>query len=101
MREDKLLVYPRGVNVDRFHPNRRNGILRDRYGADGDAVNLLYVGRVSKEKNLHVLAAAFTKVVKEGANVRLVVVGDGPYREEMEQAIAGTPVLFTGYVDGE
>jgi glycosyltransferase involved in cell wall biosynthesis len=34
-------------------------------------------------------------------NAVLVVVGDGPYREEMEQALNDYPVVFTGYVQGE
>jgi glycosyltransferase involved in cell wall biosynthesis len=64
-------------------------------------VKLLYVGRVSKEKNLEILVKAFRSLVQSGEKVNLFIVGDGPYREEMEQALTETPTIFMGYVEGE
>jgi glycosyltransferase involved in cell wall biosynthesis len=62
---------------------------------------LLYVGRVSKEKNLPLLVHAFRGLQETVNDVGLVIVGDGPYREEMQKALEGTPSLFTGYLEGE
>jgi glycosyltransferase involved in cell wall biosynthesis/predicted metal-dependent phosphoesterase TrpH len=97
---ERIRTFPRGVDSLRFHPSKRNGILDSsaigRYGT-----RLLYVGRISKEKNLDLLARAFKEFVKAHADVCLVVAGDGPYRQEMEKALSGTPCLFTGYVGGE
>jgi glycosyltransferase involved in cell wall biosynthesis len=64
-------------------------------------LKLLYVGRVSREKNLELLADAYRLLLDQDVNVRLVIVGDGPYRTEMEGRLSGCPVLFTGYLDGE
>jgi glycosyltransferase involved in cell wall biosynthesis len=61
----------------------------------------LYVGRVSREKGLELLVEAFKDLVSSGAPVALAVIGDGPYREEMEADLAGHPAMFTGYLDGE
>lgn len=97
---DKVRVYPRGVDVNRFHPAKRNGFFNKNFGL-GNEIKLLYVGRISKEKNLHVLEQAFAALHKERPEMRLILVGDGPYREAMETSLAGLPVVFTGYLDGE
>jgi len=68
------------------------------------------VGRVSKEKNLPILVQAFKTVVSslkqenDGAadpGIRLLVVGDGAYCEEMKDICDGYPVTFTGELHGE
>ena len=98
---EKIRVYPRGVDVVRFHPRNRNGILSERYGLHEDAVTFLYVGRVSKEKNLHLLSEAFQTLTAQGRHARLVIAGDGPYRKQMESDLADLPVLFTGCIEGD
>jgi glycosyltransferase involved in cell wall biosynthesis len=100
IKEEKIRVYPRGIDTDRFHPAKRNGFY-DKYALAGDAVKLLYVGRVSKEKNLPVLEAAFRALHARCPEAHLVIVGDGPYRESMQQNLAGLPVTFTGYLEGD
>lgn len=89
---NKLKLYPRGVDTDRFRPIAEK---------DKEVINLLYVGRISKEKNLHLLAKAYKKLSYENKDVILQVVGDGPYREEMFQYLKGTNVVFTGYKQGD
>ena len=96
----KIRIFPRGVDVQRFQPSKRNGILRDRYQIDAD-LKLLYVGRISKEKNLQLLAQAFMAISAVRPQVHLVVVGEGPYLEEMREVLAGYPCTFTGYLEGE
>ncbi|MGC8659294.1 MAG: glycosyltransferase [Desulfomonilaceae bacterium] len=95
----KLRITPRGVDKELFHPSRKNGSL-EKYCKNSEELKLLYVGRVSKEKNLEILVAAFKKLILHQTNVRLFVVGDGPYREEMEASLKDLPVVFTGYVKG-
>jgi glycosyltransferase involved in cell wall biosynthesis len=58
-------------------------------------VTALYVGRVSEEKNLRLLARLF----KSRSDVELMVVGDGPYRAEMESNLPGA--RFTGFLRGQ
>lgn len=97
---DKVRVYPRGIDIKRFHPSKRNGFYERNYRL-GKEVKLLYVGRISKEKNLDVLEQSFAALHKELGGVRLIVVGDGPYRAEMERNLKDAPAVFTGYLDGE
>jgi len=58
------------------------------------------VGRVSREKGLNVLAEAFRTVHAHRPDIRLVIVGDGPYLDEMRTQLAGLPAVFTGYLQG-
>ncbi len=97
--KDKIRVYPRGVDVDRFHPSKRNGCVSKYFGAVG-GTTMLYVGRVSKEKNLELLANAFKMLCAQHDNVRLLVVGDGPYKDEMRHVLESYPCAFPGYLDG-
>lgn len=97
---DKMKVYPRGVDVERFHPAKRNGFLETRYQLT-DGIKLLYVGRVSKEKNLELLGRVFKRLAETHDHLRLVVVGDGPYLDEMRREMSDTPCHFTGYLEGE
>ncbi len=96
----KIRTFPRGVDLYRFHPGKRNGILAARYQIT-ESLKLLYVGRVSKEKNLQLLARAFMIINEARPQTHLVVVGDGPYLEEMREVLAGYPCTFTGYLEGE
>ncbi|MDO9084090.1 MAG: glycosyltransferase [Humidesulfovibrio sp.] len=96
--EDKIVVHPRGVDAERFQPGRRNGFF-DTLGLARN-FKLIYVGRVSREKGLDVLAEAFRTVHAHRPDIRLVIVGDGPYLEEMRAQLDGLPAVFTGYLRG-
>jgi glycosyltransferase involved in cell wall biosynthesis len=96
----KLRLFPRGIDVDRFHPSKRNGYLKSQFHIQ-DVTTLLYVGRVSKEKNLHLLGEVFQEIYRNHPKIHLIIVGDGPYLEEMRLLMAGLPCTFTGYLTGE
>lgn len=93
----RIQVVGRGVETDLFCPGKRSESLRAAWGAEDKPV-LLYVGRISKEKNLPLLAEAFRTMQKEAV---LVIVGDGPYRKEMKQELRDTDCVFTGALHGE
>ncbi len=62
---------------------------------------LLYVGRISKEKNLDLLAEAYRTLRASMDQAHLVVVGDGPYLADMHQTLEGLPCTFTGVLKGD
>jgi glycosyltransferase involved in cell wall biosynthesis len=97
----KIRFYPRGIDIERFHPSKRNGIFQDRFHIRGSHIKLLYVGRVSREKNLPDLVEIFRRLIQMRSNIHLVIVGEGPYLAEMKSALEGLPVTFTGYLEGE
>jgi glycosyltransferase involved in cell wall biosynthesis len=95
----KITLYPRGIDIQRFHPAKRNGFLKHRLKIE-NAISLLYVGRISREKNLPLLVDVFKTLMSKHADLHLVLVGDGPWRSEMQQAMTGLPCTFTGYLKG-
>lgn len=64
---------------------------------------LLFVGRVGQEKNVDLLIEVMKKVVPAYPDVIQLVVGDGPYRPEMQKKVADQGLadhfVFTGYID--
>ncbi len=96
---EKIVTYPRGVDTDRFHPDKRNGFYR-RFAVQG-RTKLLYVGRISVEKGLDVLSDAFKKAAAIRDNLQLIVVGDGPYLKKMQRTLRNAPATFTGMLGGE
>jgi len=97
---EKIKGFPRGINIHQFNPNKKNGIFTSHYPIR-EQHKLLYVGRVSKEKNLPLLVDAFRTLIQSGVDSHLIIVGEGPYRQEMQQAMADLPCTFTGYLSGE
>jgi glycosyltransferase involved in cell wall biosynthesis len=91
-------VLRNGVDAERFHPGSRNEAVRAGIG-DG-RVLLLYAGRVGREKGLAALADGYRRLRQRRDDVHLVVVGDGPYRGEMERAL-GPTASFLGFLHGE
>jgi glycosyltransferase involved in cell wall biosynthesis len=67
-----------------------------------DEVVLLYLGRLSLEKNLGFLLSAFSKFQKDWANSRLVIVGgglEGEHLKDLAEKLGIYPyVIFTGWV---
>ena len=97
---EKIRVYPRGIDTELFNPDKRNGILNKLFSIK-DGLKFIYVGRVSKEKNLHLLGQAFRQLTLEGARAHLIVVGDGPFLRAMKAEMQDLPCYFTGYLGGE
>lgn len=91
-----LAIWSRGVDAALFHPSRRSDEWRKRIAGDAQRPIVLYVGRLSSEKNLRALVAARDMLTHAGAH--LVMVGDGPARRELEHELAGARVTFTGYL---
>ena len=96
----RIRPLPRWVDTEHFTPARRD------LGMWGSAalrgrLKLLYAGRVSREKNLALLAAAFKRLCAAGYRADLVIAGDGPFRRELQASLAGYPAVFLGFVDQE
>jgi glycosyltransferase involved in cell wall biosynthesis len=96
---DQIAQIPRGVDLTLFHPDRRDRDVLRRWGLVDRRV-VLYVGRLSKEKNLEALLDAFARVRATRPDVALLLVGDGPHAAAL--AALGSPdVVQTGALHGE
>jgi glycosyltransferase involved in cell wall biosynthesis len=100
---EHLRIWPRGVDTTLFQVERRDEALRAGWLKErtepGNKSILLYVGRVSWEKNLRLLVQAYQGM--DHSHCHLVIVGDGPAHEEVRHELQGLPVTFTGYLTGE
>ena len=96
---------PFGVDLRRFCPGRSEKnirFLRKKYGIDDKDKVLLYVGGMYKEKNLELLLEHFPEILRSAPDTKLLLVGDGPYRTELEMEAEskglGSNVRFAGQV---
>lgn len=88
---DGVALLPLGVELDTFHPRRRSQEVRHALGVGGpDEPLLIYTGRLDEERRPHDVVRAFLRV-PESLRAHLVMVGDGPLREELTRLAAETP----------
>jgi glycosyltransferase involved in cell wall biosynthesis len=97
---EKLKIFPRGLDTALFSPKRRDPAFWAKFGEANGAIRLLYVGRISKEKDLDVLAQAYRRLRDEGLAIQLYLVGDGPYLQALNSTLLPDAV-FTGYLRGK
>ncbi|MFN6338345.1 MAG: glycosyltransferase family 4 protein, partial [Cyanobacteriota bacterium] len=92
-------LWQRGVDTELFRPELRTAAMRRRlHGGPDDTGNLLlYIGRLSAEKQIE----RIRPVLEALPDTRLALVGDGPYRASLERLFEGTPTTFVGYLAGE
>lgn len=99
---ERIHKLPRGVDFRNFHPDKAGNGAWSRRGLPPGGIRLLYVGRISKEKNLDALADVFPALAENLPGLNLTLVGDGPYRAGLQARFADRPdVHFTGVVQGE
>jgi 1,2-diacylglycerol 3-alpha-glucosyltransferase len=95
-------VIPNGLDLTPYREDIQP-VDRSKFGFSTNDVISIYVGRLSPEKNLALLLRAFNGVAKTYEHVRLLVVGDGPEKENLEAQVKHmnieTKVFFTGMVD--
>jgi glycosyltransferase involved in cell wall biosynthesis len=92
----RVCVIPNGCDAATFHPDDR-AAARQALGMPADAVVLLYVGRLVAEKGLRELVEAVRQLAAQRRNLQLVLVGDGPLRNELSALAASSGnVRLTG-----
>jgi len=110
---DRLAALRPGIDTARFDPRQRDLGIWQAVGAPELArpgVHVITIGRISVEKGMPLLVEAWMRAREELARLsipaRLVVVGDGPYRVEMERRLGaagggrGGDAFFLGFRHG-
>jgi len=91
---ERIARWDRGVDAARFSPARR---APDHLGAD--RVNVLYAGRLTREKGADLLADSFLAARTRDRRLHLVLAGGGP-EEERLRARLGRAATFLGWLEG-
>jgi len=89
----------RAVDTRQFHPGWRDAALRASWNLADDDLAILCVGRLAPEKNLGLLLRAFRALQAQRPRARLVFVGDGPARAELQAA--NPDAIFCGIQRGD
>ena len=92
-------ILPTPVDLSLFPPREQLPF------SDSDYIQLLYVGRIGKEKNLDFLLRAFARAAKQDARLHLRIVGDGPELKKLpgfaKELQVAANVEFAGAVSFE
>jgi glycosyltransferase involved in cell wall biosynthesis len=93
---ERVHVVPNGVDPSRFGINSKSGKTHDNFTVG-------FVGTLKPWHGLHILVEAFAQLHLRDDSARLLIVGDGPQREGIEDALAEQGLLsaadFAGAVD--
>lgn len=94
---ERVDLWQRGVDTEMFQPDLVSPKMRSRLSQDcPDAPLLLYVGRLSAEKEIEQIRPILETI----PHARLALVGNGPHRQTLEHYFEGTHTHFVGYLQG-
>ena len=96
-----LKILPTGISLDKFKESVDKVQLRLDLGISKDQFVMIFVGRISIEKNIHEIVRFLKNNPQK--NVLLLLVGDGPEKNNIENFVQKhnmtTSVQFTGMID--
>lgn len=94
---ERVYLWQRGVDTELFHPRQASIKMRSHLSQNHpESPLLLYVGRLSAEKEIERLKPILTAIPA----ARLALVGDGPHRQALKKHFEGTNTHFVGYLMG-
>jgi glycosyltransferase involved in cell wall biosynthesis len=101
---DKLVRLRAGFDDTKFDHTLRDTGMWEPYGLKNNSIKAVFCGRVSTEKNLPLLVEMWPtireRVRAQGREIELVIIGDGPYRAEMQEALSEDGAHFLGFRHG-
>jgi len=97
--KDRMRMLPLGSDTRRFNLRDRDEV-RDRIGLEKDVKVILSVSRLAPEKRVDLLIRSADLAFRSDPSIRVVIVGDGTLRADLESLAAEVevPVTFTGIV---
>ena len=82
-----IAIWARGIDRERFNPDRRDMEFRRELGFADDEVVVAFLGRIVMEKGLDVFAGAIKQLEARSIRHQVLVIGDGPARAWFEQQL--------------
>lgn len=100
--EKDIEILRRGIPLESYSPEFRGKGTWEKFSDQKDKVRFVYVGRISKEKNLPLLKTIWMEFRKSSPDAELMFVGDGWYLDELKKDFESAPeVHFAGVQGGE
>jgi glycosyltransferase involved in cell wall biosynthesis/predicted metal-dependent phosphoesterase TrpH len=93
MPADRVMRWDRGVDTSRFDPSLRGERLRS------NTINVLYSGRITREKGADLLVEAFLRAREHEPALHMLLAGGGPERQRVEEQL-GEHATFLGWLEG-
>lgn len=99
-------VIPNSVELDAFNPanisDEHKKAFREKYSIGEEQMICCFVGRLGREKSVDVVLDNWAKCITPEDNIHLVVIGDGPCKQELEEQTRRLNILnmvtFTGAI---
>jgi glycosyltransferase involved in cell wall biosynthesis len=92
-------IWSRGMNRDRFKPERRDPAWRASLGIGGDDMAVGFLGRLVKEKGLDIFAEVVGELKRRQVPHKVLVVGEGPARDWFAGQVP--EAVFAGFQSGD
>ena len=107
--DKNIYIIPTGIEIERFYTEnileKDIKAIKKKLNLAKDSFNILFVGRLAKEKNIDLLLSAQKKILAKNKNVNLIIIGDGPdmeeYKETSKKLGIDNNVIFVGKVPWE
>lgn len=92
-------IWSRGIDHDRFRPDRRSLDWRRSLGIADDEIAVGFLGRLVKEKGLDVFAEVLNELTRRGVRHKALVIGKGPAEEWFAGQVPDA--VFAGFQTGD
>ena len=99
-----IKIIPTGIDLEPFKKENYDvtslSTLKTSLGISEDDVVILYIGRVASEKSIDVIIKNMPNLIHKIPNAKLLIVGDGPERENLQKLVENIriekSVIFAG-----
>jgi len=95
VQEERIVRWDRGVDTERFDP-----ALRDPGLMPPAKFNVMYSGRITREKGAELLADTVTRARVREPRLHLVLAGGGPEQEHVRERVGAEHVTLLGWLQG-
>jgi len=100
--KERITYIPNGVDTQRFKPTSDKKLLRKKFNIPEDDLILLSLGRLTDQKQPHVLIDVFSLIERRLSNVTLIIAGGGELLDKTKRLVQKKNmknVKFLGHVD--
>jgi glycosyltransferase involved in cell wall biosynthesis len=97
--DTEMKIWARGVNTRLYSPDKRDEEWRKGHGFEPGDIVVTFVSRLVWEKGLDTFRHSIQQVAAGNPNVKALIVGDGPAKEELQKLMP--EAVYTGFLGGE